>query len=67
MSLPDRVFHRLFLSCREASRLVSQAQDRPLSVGERWRLKVHLAACAACTRHERQLATLRAAMRRYRE
>lgn len=67
MSLPSRLFHYLFLSCQEASRLVSMAQDRPLSQRERWRLKVHLGACAACTRYEQQLAFLRAAMRRYRE
>jgi hypothetical protein len=67
MSLSGRIFHRLFLSCQEASRLVSQAQDRPLTGGERWRLKAHLAACAACARYDQQLAFLRATMRRYRE
>jgi hypothetical protein len=55
------------VSCREASHLVSQMQDRRLTSAEQVKLKLHLAACKACTAFERQLRLLREAMRRYRE
>ena len=54
------------LSCKEATRLMSQAQDRPLSYGERVKLRLHLVACTACTRFSRQLAFMREALSRYR-
>ena len=54
------------ISCKEATRLLSQAQDRPLSVAERVKLRLHLAVCVACTRFSRQLALMRAALARYR-
>jgi hypothetical protein len=54
------------LSCKEATRLLSQAQDRPLALGERVKLRLHLVVCTACTRFERQLAFMRTALSRYR-
>jgi hypothetical protein len=62
-------FHRLthLVSCSEATRLVSQRQDRPLPWGERVKLGLHLAVCSACSRFERQMKFMREAMRRYRE
>jgi len=45
---------------------MSQAQDRPLSYAERVKLRLHLAACTACTRFSRQMTMLREAMARYR-
>jgi len=54
------------LSCKEATRVVSQAQDRSLSSFERWKLKMHLAVCAKCTRFEQQMRVIREALRRYR-
>jgi hypothetical protein len=54
------------LSCKEATRLLSQRQDRPLTAGERIRLGLHLAVCSACTRFARQLAFMRRALARYR-
>jgi hypothetical protein len=62
------MFHRLthMLSCKEATRLMSQAQDRALTYGERVKLRLHLAACVACTRFSRQLAFMREAVSRYR-
>ena len=55
------MLHRLthMLSCKEATRLLSQAQDRRLSYGERIKLRLHLMACVACSRFSRQLAVLR--------
>jgi hypothetical protein len=54
------------LSCKEATRLLSQAQDRHLSYGERIKLRLHLMACVACSRFSRQLAVLREAVSRFR-
>lgn len=56
---------KLMLSCREASRLISENLDRDLGVAERAALRVHLAICAACTRMTRQLDFLRKAARQY--
>ena len=47
--------------------LLSQAQDRPLGLGERLRLRLHLALCDGCTNFRRQLVLMRAAIRRYRD
>jgi hypothetical protein len=55
------------ISCREASRLISQAQDRELSLGERLRLRIHLAICRGCRAFSAQLAFLRRAVRRLRD
>jgi hypothetical protein len=54
------------ISCQDASRLVSQREDGPLGIWDRVALRLHLAVCAACTRFERQIHFLRAAMRKYR-
>ena len=54
------------LMCKEATRLISQAQDREISSFQRWRLRMHLAACDMCTRFDAQMRFLREAARRYR-
>jgi Putative zinc-finger len=56
-----------FINCRQAARLMSDAQDRPLSISDRIKLRLHLHWCVACTRYARQLAFLRKALRRYRD
>ncbi len=52
----------MMLSCKEASRLMSQALDRKLGVKERLLLRFHLMMCAACSRVERQFLLLRRAI-----
>lgn len=52
----------LMLSCKEASRLTSDALDRRLGMGERIALGMHLALCAGCKRVDRQFRLLRRAM-----
>jgi len=52
------------LSCREASRLLSQSMDRPLGLAERARLRLHLTLCDACRNFNRQLDFLRRAVAR---
>jgi hypothetical protein len=53
------------LTCKEASRLQSEAMDRQLTWTERISLRMHMAACEACTRVSRQLDFLRRALRDY--
>ncbi|MEO8536375.1 MAG: zf-HC2 domain-containing protein [Betaproteobacteria bacterium] len=62
------MLHRLthVLSCREAARLVSEAQDRPLTVTERVKLRLHLFVCSGCSRFARQIEFLRDAVARFR-
>jgi len=54
------------LSCKDATRVLSQAQDRTLSGFARWKLRMHLGVCDACSRFEQQLHFLREAMQRFR-
>lgn len=49
------------ISCKEASRLASQQLERPLTLGERVRFRLHLAICVGCRRMERQFRFLRVA------
>lgn len=51
------------LNCKDASHLISRRQDRPLSGGERWALRVHLWMCVNCRRFSVQIDLLRRAMR----
>jgi hypothetical protein len=55
------------LTCKGASELLSQGQDRRLGPGERLRLRLHLLICKGCSNFGRQLAILRTAIRRYRD
>lgn len=52
------------LSCKDSSRLMSEAEDRRLGFGERVGLRLHLAICSGCRNAARQFAFLRRAMRR---
>jgi len=52
-------------SCKRVSELLSQAQDRPLTLKEKFGLYLHLALCAGCRRVQRQFEFMREAMRRY--
>ena len=54
----------MMLSCKEASRLLSQGLDRKLGFGERVMLRVHLAICDGCTNFKSQVEFLRKAMSR---
>ncbi len=52
------------LTCQEASRIASQAQDRPLNLKERFGLKLHLFICVGCQGFTRQLQQIRQACQR---
>jgi hypothetical protein len=62
--LPHALTH--MLSCKEVSRLLSQGEERRLTLFERVKLRLHLRVCTACTRFARQLAFMRQALHRYR-
>lgn len=51
------------LTCKGASHLISERQERPLGLRERWALRTHLWICANCRRFERQIELLRRALR----
>lgn len=53
------------ITCKEASRLISEGLDRDLGIAERTKLRLHLAICVACDRLTRQLGFLRRAAREY--
>jgi hypothetical protein len=56
---------RLIPSCRETSELLSQAQERPLTLRESVLVHVHLPLCNGCRNFRAQLAFMRHAARRY--
>lgn len=61
---------RLHLNCRETTRLVLAGEDRPLALGERVLIRVHLGLCKGCTRFSKQVRLMHEAMdgwRRYTE
>lgn len=53
------------LNCKEATHLLSEAQDRKLDLTERLPLKLHLALCQGCRNFDKQLHLLRAVTRSY--
>lgn len=53
----------LRLSCKEASKLISEGMDRRLSVTERITLRLHVGICDACTRFTSQVEFLRRALK----
>jgi hypothetical protein len=50
------------LTCRAATRLISDGLDRPLSPAERWRLRLHLLLCEPCLRFWRAVRWVRRAL-----
>jgi predicted anti-sigma-YlaC factor YlaD len=51
------------LSCKKVAELLSQAQDEPLGVLDRVRLKFHLSICSNCQQVEQQMTQLSDLMR----
>jgi hypothetical protein len=56
----------LLISCKDASRLLSQLQEGDIPPRDWARIRLHLLLCDACARFEKQLRFLRTAMRQYR-
>jgi hypothetical protein len=55
---------KLIPTCKESAELLSQAQDRPLTLREKFALYVHLPLCNGCRNFRKQLAFIRRAARR---
>ena len=53
------------LSCKEASRLLSEREDRGLGFREAAALRLHLAICRGCRAVGEQIPFLRRALARY--
>ena len=62
-----RRFFGHFIDCKQATRLISKRQERPLGLGNRILLKLHLGWCVACVQFDRQMGFLRRAMKKYRD
>lgn len=56
----------LMRNCKEVTALVIAREDRDLPWAERAALRVHMAMCKACPRFERQVLTMRNAMKQWR-
>jgi hypothetical protein len=53
-------------TCKEVAALLVAREDHDLPAVERVALRLHLAACRACPRFERQILTMRNAFARWR-
>jgi hypothetical protein len=56
----------LMRSCKEVTALVIAREDRGLPLAEQLALRMHMAICKACPRFERQVLTMRNAMKQWR-
>ena len=55
---------KLLLNCKQASQIISQSLDNPLSWSDRMKLKFHLFICNACTRFNQQIRLIKNAVLR---
>lgn len=53
-------------TCKEVAVLLIAREDRALTWSERLALRFHMAICKACPKFERQVLTMRNAMKQWR-
>lgn len=53
------------INCRQATALILQGEDRPLTWAERLRLRLHLTICDPCPRFLRQVRLMHQAVDRW--
>ena len=53
------------LNCKEATRLISESQERKLSLLEKMSLKFHVMMCSGCKNFSQQVPFLSQAMRAF--
>ncbi|NDP38498.1 MAG: zf-HC2 domain-containing protein [Rhodoferax sp.] len=53
------------MSCMQATRLISEAQERDLSLPEKLSVKVHVMICTGCKNFSLQVPFIGQAMRAY--
>jgi hypothetical protein len=51
------------LDCKQASQIISQSLDRPLTMRERFALKLHILICRYCKQFSQQIQTIRVALK----
>lgn len=56
----------LMRTCKEVTALIIAREDQALPLPDRLALRLHMAMCAACPKFERQVLTMRQAMRQWR-
>lgn len=57
----------MMLNCRQATRLMSEENERELTARERIELRVHNMMCKGCTQYRKQIGFIRRATRALRE
>lgn len=55
----------MLISCKQASRLISQSLDRKLTLSERLKLRAHLFVCDMCRRFQAHLTMIRISVKRF--
>ena len=58
---------KLKITCREATQIIVQGEDRRMPLGERLSLRLHHRICTNCRRFARQLQLMRQASARWRQ
>ena len=53
------------MNCHEATKLMSESQERQLSMTERMSLRMHLMMCSGCTNFKEQMGALRVMTRTF--
>lgn len=53
------------LNCQQVTRLLSEAQERKLSMRERAALKMHRMMCSACNNFGKQILTMSVIAKKY--
>jgi len=49
------------LTCKNATKLISKSQERPLALKERISLRFHLLICSGCNNYNKQMKLIRQA------
>lgn len=52
--------HKLQISCSHFSDLTLQSMDRPLTLGEKLRFRLHFTICSVCRKFQKQMRSLTA-------
>jgi hypothetical protein len=56
---------KILLTCRESVQLMVASEDRPLTGGERFALRMHLWMCTKCPKFLQQLKIIRRMLDRW--
>ena len=53
------------MRCRQATRMISESHERPLTLPEKTGLKIHLLTCPHCRRFDKNCKTLSRMMKAF--